>query len=135
MATDAELQAFRDAGRTLFSFGLVRESEGNLSVFDGSTLSVTRTGSRLGALGPADLIDGSLSGELGGASGDLDVHRRLYAEQGPGAVAHAHPAGTVPEDVGGPGRHGVYVFAPSLGEAVEEIVRSARERDPNEVAG
>jgi ribulose-5-phosphate 4-epimerase/fuculose-1-phosphate aldolase len=118
---------FRSAGRTIFSLGLVREAEGNLSVFDGTMMTITRTGAALAGLEPADLITGELDEDLPGASSDVDVHRRTYRERGVGAVAHAHPAGTVPEDGGGPGEHGVYAFASSLEEAVADVVRRARE--------
>jgi ribulose-5-phosphate 4-epimerase/fuculose-1-phosphate aldolase len=125
--TEEALEAFRVAGRTLFTFGLVKGSEGNLSTFDGSTLVITRTGSQLGHLGDGDLIVGPLDGELSGASSDLGEHRRIYAERGPGAFAHCHPAGTVPEGGGGPGAHGVYAFDATLDGAVAECVRRARE--------
>jgi len=121
------LEAFRGAGRTLFSLGLVKGSEGNLSTFDGETLWITRTGCELAALGPDDVLRGGPMGDFQGASSDLEVHRARYRESGPGALAHAHPAGTVPEDGGRPGEHGLYVFAPTLDEAVAELVASARE--------
>ena len=126
MAHD-QLDAFRRAGRTLFSFGLVKGSEGNLSTFDGATLVITRTGSALDALQDDDLIVGPIGGDLPRASSDLEVHRRMYAERGPGAVAHCHPAGTVPEGGGGPGHHGVYAFEATLAAAVAEAVRVWRE--------
>jgi ribulose-5-phosphate 4-epimerase/fuculose-1-phosphate aldolase len=117
---------FRAAGRTLFSLGLVKGAEGNLSVFDGSVLTITRTGVSLAALGGADLVRGALDGELPGASSDLEVHRRTYLEQGPGAMVHAHPTGTVPEDGEGPGGHGTYTFGHSLAAAVNQAVRRSR---------
>jgi ribulose-5-phosphate 4-epimerase/fuculose-1-phosphate aldolase len=117
---------FQQAGRTLFSLGLVKEAEGNLSTFDGRTLHITRTGARLDALTDADVVQGALDGSLPGASSDLEVHRRTYTDRGAGAVAHCHPPGSVPEDGGGPGAHGVYAFGPSLEEAVAEAVRAAR---------
>src|SRR5690349_17582514 len=98
------LDAFRLAGRTLFSFGLIAGAEGNLSTFDGSTLVITRTGSRLDALEPRDLIEGPIDGDLPDASSDVAVHRRMYAENGPGAIAHCHPPGTAEEGTA-PGEH------------------------------
>jgi L-fuculose-phosphate aldolase len=125
---DAPLAAFREAGRLLFSFGLVRGTEGNLSTFDGSRLLITRTGCSLADLGSSDLVEGGLDGPAPeGSSSDVEVHRGLYVESGPGAIVHAHPPGTVPEDGGGPGRHGVYVVGASLREAAERAVASARE--------
>lgn len=120
------LADFRSAGRTLFSLGLVKDSEGNLSVFDGETLVITTSGSTLADLSNADVVTGSIAGPFPGASSDLEVHRRTYRERGPGAIAHAHPAGTIPEDGGGPGEHGVYVFRSTLLEAVEAVLAEAR---------
>src|SRR5436309_15374372 len=108
------LGSFRAAGRTLFSLGLVKGAEGNLSTFDGAILVITRTTAALDGLGEGDLVSGALGEELPGASSDLEVHRTLYTERGPGAIVHAHPPGTVPEGGGGPGQHGVYVFGATL---------------------
>jgi ribulose-5-phosphate 4-epimerase/fuculose-1-phosphate aldolase len=122
-----ELEAFRSAGRTLYSLGLVRGAEGNLSAFDGSVIVITRTGASLESLADEDLLQGELEDPLAGASSDLEVHRRMYREHGPGAVAHAHPAGSVPEDGrGGPGKHGVYAYGPTLEDAAEWVVRASR---------
>jgi ribulose-5-phosphate 4-epimerase/fuculose-1-phosphate aldolase len=121
------LEAFRAAGRTLFSFGLVKGSEGNLSTFDGSILVITRAGSKLDSLGPHDLVAGSIGEPLPGGSSDLEVHRETYAVRGPGAIAHCHPLGTVPEGGGGPGKHGVYAFGVTLDAAAAACVGRARE--------
>ena len=122
----SQLESFRAAGRTLFSFGLVQGAEGNLSTFDGEMLVITRTGAELHALQPDDLIEGRLAGPLPGASSDVGVHRERYVADGPGAIAHAHPTGTVPEGALESGRHGVYVHAGTLDDAVREAVRLAR---------
>lgn len=116
--------AFRSAGRILFSFGLVRGAEGNLSTYRDGTLRITRAGSRLADLGGEDVVSGSLEGEIPGGSSDLEYHRRLYAERGPGAIAHAHPPGGVAE--GPPGEHGLYTFAATLEDAVERMVEQVR---------
>lgn len=121
-----DLSAFRRAGRTLVSLGLVRGSEGNLSVWDGERLWITRTGSRLGDLGPDDVLEGTLDEPPAGASSDLGIHVRMYRERGPGAVAHAHPPGTVPEGWVEGQPHGRYAHASSLEEAVARLVREAR---------
>jgi hypothetical protein len=118
---------FRSAGRALFSLGLVRGTEGNLSTFDGATLVITRSGAPLDGLEGRHLVSGPLEAVLDGASSDLSVHRDLYRERGAGAVVHAHPPGTVPEGEPTSGEHGVYVFAVSLDRAVELAVRQARE--------
>jgi ribulose-5-phosphate 4-epimerase/fuculose-1-phosphate aldolase len=119
------ISAFQAAGRALLSLGLVKEAEGNLSEFDGRALRITRTGALLGSIGEGDVLEGSLDAPPEGASSDVDVHRVLYAERGPGAVVHAHPPGTVPEGGGGPGEHGFYVFAPTLEEATRSAVEQA----------
>jgi class II aldolase/adducin N-terminal domain-containing protein len=116
--------AFRSAGRTLFSFGLVKGTEGNLSTYRDGALLITRTGSRLADLSGDDVVSGSLEGELPGGSSDLEYHRRLYAERGPGAVAHAHPPGTASD--GPPGGHGLDTFAATLEDAVERMVEQVR---------
>ena len=127
MGDGEPLEEFRRAGRTLFSFGLVKGSEGNLSTFDGETLSITRTGSRLDALDAGDLIVGTLDGDLPGASSDLRVHRGMYREQGAGAIAHCHPPGTAEEGTA-PGEHGDYAFGATLDDAVSEAVGRERRR-------
>jgi hypothetical protein len=124
---NGDLEAFRVGGRTLFTFGLVRDAEGNLSTFDGSTIVITRTGSMLDRLDPADLIAGPLDGPLAGASSDLEVHRRMFAQHGPGAIAHCHPPGSVPEGEARPGEHGDYAFGATIQDAVAEAVRRWRE--------
>ena len=119
-------ESFRLAGATLFSLGLVKDTEGNLSVFDGSAFRITSAGAPLGWLQPDDLVDGDLARSLVGASSDLTIHRQIYSERGPGAVVHAHPPGTS-HDGGEWGEHGVYTFASTLEEAVAGVVRTARE--------
>jgi ribulose-5-phosphate 4-epimerase/fuculose-1-phosphate aldolase len=117
---------FRSAGRTLFSFGLVKGAEGNLSTFDGTTMWITRTGATLSELTKASLVRGGLEEDIPEASTDVEVHRSTYRARGPGALIHAHPPGTVPEGGGGPGEHGIYVFGATLEEAAEDAVRQAR---------
>jgi ribulose-5-phosphate 4-epimerase/fuculose-1-phosphate aldolase len=120
------LDDFRAAGRALFSFGLVKETEGNLSVYRDGALLITRTGCRLDALDERDVVSGGLDGELPGASSDLVAHRATYRDRGAGAIAHCHPAGTVPQEAGGPGAHGLYAFGPTLEAAVARAVKVVR---------
>ena len=117
---------FVEAGRTLFSLGLIKASEGNLSTWDGHQLVITRIGCELAALGEADVLVGTLDAPPERASSDLSVHVAYYTELGPGAVAHAHPPGTVPEGVPESGEHGAYAFAASLRDAVAQIVEGVR---------
>jgi ribulose-5-phosphate 4-epimerase/fuculose-1-phosphate aldolase len=120
------LESFQTAGRTLFSLGLVRGTEGNLSSFDGRTLWITRPEAPLNELTGEHLVSGRLEGSFSDASSDVDVLRSAYRERGPGAVVHAHPPGTVPAGLAAPGEHGIYVFGPTLPEAAEDAVRQAR---------
>ncbi len=121
-----DLAAFIDAGRTLLSLGLVEGAEGNLSTFDGERLFITRTGCELGRLTETDVLEGTLDDPPGLASSDLLLHVGAYRANGPGAVAHAHPPGTVPEGWTEGDAHGVYVLRATLADAVAEIVRAAR---------
>jgi hypothetical protein len=120
------LASFRSAGRTLFSLGLVRGAEGNLSSFDGKRLLITRAGVSLADLGPDDVLEGTLAAAPVGASSDFDEHVDRYGRQGPGAVAHAHPAGTVPDGRVEGRPHGRYVHASTLEAAVVGLVEGAR---------
>ena len=121
-----DLAAFVAAGRTLLSLGLVTGTEGNLSTFDGARLFITRTGCELGRLTDADVLEGTLVEPPGQASSDLLLHLEAYRANGPGAVAHAHPPGSVREGWTEGEPHGVYVPRATLAGAVAEIVRAAR---------
>lgn len=122
-----DLSEFRSAGRTLFSLALVKASEGNLSVFDGERLVITRTGSELADLVADDVLEGTLDAPPAGASSDLELHLAMYREHGPGAIAHAHPPGSVPEGWTEGEPHGTYAHAPTLAEAVGALVDRERE--------
>ncbi len=121
----AAFGAFAEAGRTLAAHCLVRASEGNLSTFDGTRLTITRTGCELETLAPGDVLEGTLDEPPAEASTDLSIHLATYRERGEGAIAHAHPAGTVPEGWVEGEPHGVYDFGPTLSDAVREIVDRA----------
>lgn len=121
------LDGFVDAGRTLYSLGLVKGSEGNLSTFDGSRVLITRTGCRLASLKPGDVLEGTLDGMPTGASSDAPLHAAAYGLHGPGAFAHAHPRGSVPPGWAEGEPHGAYAFGATLDEAVGGIVDGARD--------
>lgn len=123
-----DLSEFRAAGRTLFSLGLVKGSEGNLSTWDGRRLLITRSGSELADLADDDVVSGALDEPPAGASSDLELHVELYGRKGPGAVAHAHPPGSVPPGWVEGQPHGGYAHAPTLAEAVDRLVSDARGR-------
>jgi hypothetical protein len=125
-ASAEDLEAFRAAGRTLFSLGLIKGAEGNLSTFSGDRLLITRTGARLDRLSPSDLLPGTLDAVVPGASSDFEIHRTMYADLGPGALVHSHPAGTTSEVSPSPGGHGLYVFASTLTQAVERTAERVR---------
>jgi ribulose-5-phosphate 4-epimerase/fuculose-1-phosphate aldolase len=121
-----DLDAFLVAGKTLFSLGLVKGSEGNLSTWDGHRLLITRTGCELAHLTGSDLLKGTLDAPPAYASSDLQRHLAIYRANGPGAVAHGHPPGSVPEGWAEGEEHGRYAFGATLREAVSSILRSAR---------
>ncbi len=123
-----DLAEFEMAGKTLFSMGLVRESEGNLSTFDGGRLRITRTGARLFELTGDDVLEGTLDRPPAGASSDLEKHLSIYRDHGARAVVHAHPPGTVPEGWKEGEPHGVYAFGANLEEAVAAVLAGARHR-------
>jgi hypothetical protein len=106
---------------------LIRGSEGNLSTWDGERLRITRTGSRLSDLAENDVLEGTLDAPPAGASSDLEVHVAMYRDRGPGAVAHDHAQGSVPDGWVEGSPHGRYVFAATLAQAVEALVDEARE--------
>lgn len=121
-----DLGAFRAAGRTLFSLGLVKGSEGNLSIFDGERLWISRTGCELAHLSESDVLEGTLDAPPAGSSSDLALHVTMYRERGPGAIAHAHPLGTVPDSWTEGQPHGRYAHAATLSGAVDALVSAAR---------
>lgn len=121
-----DIAAFRQAGRTLFSLGLIRDAEGNLSTWDGARLRITRTGARLFELDDSDVVEGSLEEPPDGASSDLGVHASTYRREGAGAIAHAHPPGSVPDGWVEGQPHGRYVHATTLDEAVRRLVADER---------
>ena len=121
-----DLGEFQVAGKTLFSMGLVKESEGNLSAFDGRRLRITRTGSKLAELGEGDVVEGTLDQIPENASSDAELHIAMYREHGPGAVAHDHVPGSVPEGWAEGEPHGRYAFGATLEEAVGMLVDAVR---------
>ncbi|HXJ64995.1 MAG TPA: S-methyl-5-thioribose-1-phosphate isomerase [Actinomycetota bacterium] len=142
-----ELAAFRAVGAHLARRGLVQGSEGNLSIFDGHRLVITRTGSRLGSLGEDDVLVGTLDEPPSGASSDLRLHLERYdapnerdGPRGVRAVVHAHPAGSVPAGWVEGQAHGAYALGRTLEHAaatLEHALRSGQVASlgPSELAG
>lgn len=99
---------FKETGRDLFLSGAVTSHGGNLSVSDGTSIWITRTGTMLGHLTPGDILrvgwEPSVADEQ--ASMELVVHRAMYqahancaaranAPFGTRAIVHAHTKYTV----------------------------------------
>jgi L-fuculose-phosphate aldolase len=84
-----------EVGRRLADAGLVRESEGNLSIrLAESRCLMTSTGSELGNLQPQDLVEVALESDAlpPAASSEARLHLELYrGVPDIGAVVHAHP--------------------------------------------
>ncbi|MDR0346887.1 MAG: class II aldolase/adducin family protein [Coriobacteriales bacterium] len=104
----ARFKRFKGTGRDLSRSGAVTSHGGNLSVSDGSSIWITRTGAMLGHLRPGDIlrVDWEPSTLDQNASMELPVHRAMYhayaacAAQAGAAVAfraivHAHTKYTV----------------------------------------
>ncbi|MDN8549648.1 class II aldolase/adducin family protein [Microbacterium sp. NM3R9] len=87
------------AGRALVEAGLSPGSSGNVSVRTGDRVLMSGTGTRLGALEPADLAELALDGtHLGGArpSKEVSLHLALYAKNPTHtAVVHVHSPSAV----------------------------------------
>jgi len=93
-------EEFAWIGHDLYTSGAVSSHGGNLSVrLAGERMLITRTGSMIGRLKPADLIETSLAacGDPRDAdcSVELVVHRAIYEATGAGAIVHAHALHTV----------------------------------------
>ncbi|WP_423921685.1 class II aldolase/adducin family protein [Frigoribacterium sp. 2-23] len=87
------------AGRALVAAGLSPGDSGNVSVRDGDRLLMTGTGTRLGALTPADISVLTLDGTLVDGprpSKEVALHLALYAKNpGHAAVVHVHSPSAV----------------------------------------
>jgi len=91
---------FAWVGSDLYTSGAVSSHGGNLSVrLDGDRMLITRTGSMIGRLTPADLIETSLTScgdpHDPACSVELVVHRAIYAATSARAIVHAHAVETV----------------------------------------
>jgi 3-dehydro-4-phosphotetronate decarboxylase len=93
------VSALIGAGKALVDAGLSPGSSGNVSVRDGDRILMSGTGSRLGALGPADIAVLTLDGiPVSGAkpSKEVSLHVALYAKNpAHTAVVHVHSASAV----------------------------------------
>ncbi|MGE4268299.1 MAG: class II aldolase/adducin family protein [Deferribacterales bacterium] len=87
------LSAMAQAGRTTVALGLVDSFFGNISVFDGRKIYISRTGSSLDELeNETDIcpLDESACTGLT-ASSELASHRRIYETTDKRVILHAHP--------------------------------------------
>ena len=94
LRSDIRAQLIEVGGR-LAAAGLVRESEGNLSIrLEGSRCLMTPTGTNLGCLEPSDLIEVAIEATAipPRATSEAQLHLELYRSRPDiGAVVHAHP--------------------------------------------
>lgn len=97
MAGSELYELFRDVGRDLFLAGHVTARHGNLSVREGDSIHITRSGSMLSRLSPSDIIETGMvpSGRDEGCSRELVVHRAVYHSTDATAICHAHPPHTM----------------------------------------
>ena len=88
------LEQFQLIGKLLFEEGLVHAGAGNLSIREGDTIHITRTGVLLPLIKEGDIISvGMEPGETDKeASVELPVHRAIYKGSKATAIVHAHPA-------------------------------------------
>ncbi|MDR3053560.1 MAG: class II aldolase/adducin family protein [Coriobacteriales bacterium] len=87
---------FNETGRDLFLSAAVTSHGGNLSVSDGTTIWITKTGSMLGHLTPNDILPlaWAPSERDRDASIELPVHRAIYQALGREALAQGLPFGS-----------------------------------------
>lgn len=94
MLTSGRLFEFRRAGEDLFRQGCNNSHSGNMSIREGGSILITRTGAQLGRLGWDDLVETAFHYEdaaVRRASMELVVHRAIYGGTPATAIIHAHP--------------------------------------------
>ena len=85
-----------EAGRVLWEEGLVTSHGGNLSVRQGDSVFITRTGTKLGFLKKTDFVKVPIGvNKFDAASSELIVHMAIYEHTTFKAVVHAHPKSAV----------------------------------------
>jgi L-fuculose-phosphate aldolase len=86
---------FKEIGRDIFLRGLISSHAGNMSSRTGDKIHITRRGSMLGQLKPADIIELDLEKNdpnlLLMASSEVPVHKAIYKYTSALAIIHAHP--------------------------------------------
>jgi L-fuculose-phosphate aldolase len=94
----AIVKEFQWVGRELVARGLLTLHAGNLSVRYNNRVFITRTGSRLGHLGPKDVVETPLNPAKPRhprASMELPTHLAVYEASEAAAVVHAHPPSAI----------------------------------------
>ncbi|MDD2716489.1 MAG: class II aldolase/adducin family protein [Candidatus Wallbacteria bacterium] len=85
-----------EIGHRLFLEGLNHSHSGNLSIRQGDTVFITRTGSQCGFLTYADIVGVNLNSSFQGlASMEYVVHRSIYLATKAAAIVHCHSPHTV----------------------------------------
>lgn len=97
MISDDLFASFRDTGRDLFLTGAVSSHGGNMSVRVGERILITRSGSMLGRLTRADILETGIDTcpDDAGCSRELVVHRAIYLATDAHAIVHAHAVHTI----------------------------------------
>ncbi len=94
MLTSSLLNEFKRCGEDLFRQGINNSHSGNMSVCDGATICITKSGSQLGRITWDSLVETSLhyvDAAARQASVELVVHRAIYQQTSAKAIVHAHP--------------------------------------------
>lgn len=97
MISEELFASFRETGRDLFLTGAISSHGGNLSVRIGDRILITRSGSMLGRLTHADIVETGIDAcsEDEGCSRELVVHRAIYHSTDARAIVHAHTVHTI----------------------------------------
>jgi len=90
------LDTFQKLGRDMYLTGLVSSHNGALSVRQGDNILITRRGTMLGQLGPDDLVEVGIEGDLPeAAADDAPIHLSIYRATDANAVIYARPPSTM----------------------------------------
>lgn len=92
------IEEFKEIGRDIFVSRLISSHGGNMSLREGDTIYITRSGSMLGRLRDDDIVAVPLYGpsdEDSQASSELVVHRAIYQKTGTTAIVHTHSPHTI----------------------------------------
>ena len=86
------LKSFRNIGHHLLLMGMNSSHSGNISVCDGETVYIKRTGAMLGMLSEEDIVEVPIGeAQSSDASLEYPLHREIYLQTKRRAVIHCHP--------------------------------------------